>query len=742
MSFNRIVIFGVRTFFFTQMLSFSVGFPTNWHYFWASIRHKEDVYKEKTMSKSKKNPQPVAPKPIVEAVVAAQSKVEKSIEQPFDDGLYRKIFWSIVLTLLVAMPLLSLQYGITADEWVHKKYGELCLDFFKTLGQNKEAVGYAPKNGEVMYCYGPTLDVFAAIFYQTFHLPPYTIRHIFFALSGVLLITVCGLLGRLLGGNWRAGLISLVFITLSPRIFGDSMNNPKDVSFAAGYLLTIYYLIKFIKELPCPSWRSVIFMILGIGLALGGRVPGLILVAYIPMFVGVEILFRKGLRQTVFGNRKIGKDILVKTATAGVGGYVLGIAFWPFALTNPLTNTLTALKTLTNFPISIKTIFAGSKIYSTALPWYYVPKLMAISTPLFFLVGLLIFAIIFLFSKQIFNKRYLLLLFFVAVFPLVYGVYKHSAFYNGWRHTTFIYPPLLVLSALGFEYLFQKFSDIGKKALTLVLAGLCALPLWSMVKNHPYQYAYYNETIGGMKGAFGNYETDYFGASTRQMADWMKANLDLKSRPIIIATDFLNPMDQYFTEYPNVKVQYHRYYQRAEKDWDYGVFLTTRMMPSHFKNTQFFPPSGTIYKATIDGMPLGVVIKRPSKDDTKGIILLREGKVVESVPVLEQALKADPNNEVILLYLANAYNNVSQYDKALATSQAALAIFPEYGGAMTTMAVSYINLAQYDNAIFMLNEVLNEDPSNKDALNYLSICYDRKGDKKMADFYRQAMTQR
>lgn len=690
------------------------------------------------MSKSNKKstPQPSPIQPISNPVVEAAPS-----SMPFDDSIYKKSFWGIAIVLLITMPLLSTQYGITADEWVYKSYGEMCLNYFTSFGKIKDAVNYAPRGGEVMYCYSPAIDLISAGIYRAFNLPPYPVRHFMLSLMGVLLMVATGLTGRVVGKNWRAGLIALILIMLSPRIFGDSMNNPKDVTFAAGYIFTICFLIKFMQELPNPSWRTTLLVTLGIGLGLGSRAPGLILVAYTPFFVACEILFRNGLFKTVFGDKSILKNVVLKTSVATIGGYFLGIALWPFALTKPFTNVFTALETLTNFPISIKTIFEGTKIFSTSLPWYYVPKLIAISTPLYFLLGLLIFVLIFFFVKKQFNQRYLLVLVFVAVFPFLYGIYKHSAFYNGWRHTTFLYPPLLVLAAVSYEFLFQKLKGIGQKVLLGILAILCALPLWFMVKNHPYQYTYYNELEGGVKGAYGNYETDYFGASTRQIADWMKANLDLKSKPIIIATDFLNPMNQYFTEYPNVKVEYHRYYQRSEKNWDYGVFLTTRLTPSHFRNKQYFPPTGTIYMSAIGDTPLGVVIKRPTYDDTKGITLLRENKVAEAIPLLENALKADPNNEVIHLYLANAYNNVGLYEKALKESQAALEIFPEYSGAMTTMAISYINLAQFDNAIFMLNEVLEEDPRSRDAVNYLAICYERKGDQKTADYYRAAAAQ-
>ncbi len=703
------------------------------------------------MSKSKKgNPQPAKPTqkqqviPVEPSILSTQSFVAEATSKPpiakVNNALFRKIFWGLALVLLIGMPILSTQYSITADEWGNKAYGELCLDYFTSLGQKKDALTYAPRGGEVMYCYGPTLDLISAAIYRTTGADPYTVRHLLLSLMGVLIMVGCGLIARLLGGNWRVAVIALVFTLFSPRIFGDSMNNPKDITFAAGYIVTICFLIKFLQELPRPSWRTSLFLIAGIGIGLGSRAPGLALVGYVPFFVVFEILFRKGLRKTIFSESTLIKDVALKTTAATLGGYILGILFWPFALANPFKNPLVALQTLTNFPISIKTLFEGSKIYSTALPWYYVPKYMMVSTPLYFLAGLLIFVLIFPFIKKYFNQRYLFIVLFVGMFPLIYGISKNSAFYNGWRHTTFIYPPLVALAAVGFEYLLQRFSNTGQKILAGILAILVALPLWFMVKNHPYQYTYYNELTGGVKGAFGQYETDYFGTSTREIAAWMKKNIpNIQTDSVVIASDYYIPLKDYFTDYPKLKMAYRRYYQRSEHDWDYGVFLTGHLTPSHFRNSNVFPPAGTIHTITVNGAPIGVVIKRISKDDFKGIQLIKEGKIAESIPYLERAQQADPNNEVIKLYLANAYNNVGRLNEALQTTQKALEIFPEYLGAMTTMAITYINLNQNDNAIFMLTEVLNQDPSNRDAAQYLALAYERKGDLNTANRIRSQL---
>jgi len=47
-----------------------------------------------------------------------------------------------------------------------------------------------------------------------------------------------------------------------------------------------------------------------------------------------------------------------------------------------------------------------------------------------------------------------------------------------------------------------------------------------MVRLHPYEYVYYNQFIGGLPGAYGKYETDYWAVSyyeaTRMLVKYLK----------------------------------------------------------------------------------------------------------------------------------------------------------------------------------------------------------------------------
>jgi hypothetical protein len=60
--------------------------------------------------------------------------------------------------------------------------------------------------------------------------------------------------------------------------------------------------------------------------------------------------------------------------------------------------------------------------------------------------------------------------------------------------------------------------------LQLALAALVLEPIVWYARAHPYQYVYFNPLVGGLSRASRSYETDYWGLSLREAAEWMSAN--------------------------------------------------------------------------------------------------------------------------------------------------------------------------------------------------------------------------
>jgi hypothetical protein len=45
-----------------------------------------------------------------------------------------------------------------------------------------------------------------------------------------------------------------------------------------------------------------------------------------------------------------------------------------------------------------------------------------------------------------------------------------------------------------------------------------------IITYHPYQLSYFNELVGGIKGAYGKYDMDYWGISQKKAVQWVNEN--------------------------------------------------------------------------------------------------------------------------------------------------------------------------------------------------------------------------
>ena len=99
---------------------------------------------------------------------------------------------------------------------------------------------------------------------------------------------------------------------------------------------------------------------------------------------------------------------------------------------------------------------------------------------------------------------------------------------NGIRHFVFVIPPLALLGGVAGGYLLERAQRRSRPLLiagcAILLAGLVS-PIVEMVRLHPYQYVYFNQTAGGIRGAEGRYMLDYWGLSFKQASQELLVRL-------------------------------------------------------------------------------------------------------------------------------------------------------------------------------------------------------------------------
>jgi hypothetical protein len=115
-----------------------------------------------------------------------------------------------------------------------------------------------------------------------------------------------------------------------------------------------------------------------------------------------------------------------------------------------------------------------------------------------------------------------------AFLPVLAFIFFRPTIYNGIRHFLFVVPPIAVLAAVGVDRVWQTCTRIDVKlgrAFTGTLVAILVVQAWIMGQLHPDEYIYYNILTGGVKGASGTYELDYWGNSleeaTKRLADFI-----------------------------------------------------------------------------------------------------------------------------------------------------------------------------------------------------------------------------
>src|SRR6185295_3891204 len=248
------------------------------------------------------------------------------------DSIFRMLFFIASMILFFLMTTLSFDYGITGDDLDQKLYGEKVLNFYTSFGKDTSCLHLKVGNKENLYIYGGLFNMISAAANRYIGgLDEYDMRHLVNALAGFLAILFAGLLARRIG-NWMTGFLALLLLATWPQFFGQSMNNPKDIPFALGYVMTIYYLVKLVKELPRPSAKTWVMTTIAIAFTINIRVGGLLLIGMLFAFVIGTYVLDPVKRKLIAANKGF---LFRRMILVSLLGYFGGLIFWPYGLTGP-----------------------------------------------------------------------------------------------------------------------------------------------------------------------------------------------------------------------------------------------------------------------------------------------------------------------------------------------------------------------------------------------------------------------
>jgi Dolichyl-phosphate-mannose-protein mannosyltransferase len=450
----------------------------------------------------------------------------RTIDGPAGDAPWlrrcdKEAFWTrlsfCAVTLGTILVLLTFRdYGVTWDEDAHNWYGNFVLDYYLSFFDDKTALHWRD-----LYNYGAVFDMVAAALNRVSPIGVYETRHLLNGLVGILGVIGCCKLAGVVAGA-RAGFIAAVFLLLTPNYYGQMFNNPKDIPFAVGVVWAIYYMVRIVPTLPRPPPRLLAKLGVAVGMSMGVRIGGLLLLCYLALLLAFDGTWRAVEARRVailFGSAWTSFwRVFVPVALVA---YPVMLLFWPWAQTDPIENPLRALAFFSHQTFPFHTLFAGQSVSAADLPWTYLPIYIALALPELVLALLLcapIVAAAILLRRASQIRRDPALAYFVVglgiVFPVAYAIAIKAVLFDGMRHFIFVLPLIAVIAAIIADQGLTRLAQFPyRRPILAVLAlyGVAHVSIMAML--HPDQYVYYNAFVGGTEGAEHKFKLDYWANS-------------------------------------------------------------------------------------------------------------------------------------------------------------------------------------------------------------------------------------
>ncbi len=620
-------------------------------------------------------------------------------------------FAALLFVVAVTMAFLAPHVAVNVDEQLHYPHAKKVVNWYFTGGKDVSCLNTPHSN---LKYYGQSVDNFTALINRIFHVKnEFLVRHYTGAFFFILLLVFSGLIAKQLTGSYWGAAITVASIIFMPRLFGQAFGNLKDIPFATGYVAGIYMIIRFIKELPKPSWSTAVLLGIVIAFTCSVRIGGLILFAYLALFGAVYFIWKPFELKQIVSTKPCFVWLTGQLMVIAIIGYFAGLLFWPYALQNVWVNPLESLSIMEHYKISIRQVFEGNLIWSTHLPWYYLFIWLLISTPEFIFLGIGIFVVLFFqrfrsrlesFSPVFFES----IVAFAFFFPVIYVVVIHSNLYSGIRQMLFTLPILAILTGTAI-FRFIK-SDLKKKIKYPVIGlfgCLMLLPLQHQAKTFPADYIYFNAITGGNRSAWSNFEYDYYFHGIKKPVDELVKTVG-NNENVVVAMNC--NLWNYFEHTPNITYRYTRYLERSSDDWDYGLFGINYIHPYQLKNNTW-QSAETVKTYYHKGNPIAVLLKRKNdRTDREGIKMVENGNFAEGKTLLKQALSRDPNNVWLDVYLAKASlleENAEEFNYYIERGKT---VNPFYEPIFMLEAQKQFNEGNFKESFVTLTQLLNINP--------------------------------
>lgn len=415
-------------------------------------------------------------------------------------------------------------YGISWDEAIQRRHGRVSIDYAAEklgLEHAKLEPEYDLENYQWSN-YGMIYQITASLLERALditddHFAFYRLRH---AMNFLFYLLALGCFYLTLRLRWpdRAWypLLGTLMLILSPRIFGHAFFNPKDHLLLVFYVISTYTLLRYLRY---RSGSALLLHILATALALNTRLPVLLLMGATVLILLWEQLQRPGNYRRLY-----------IAPLYVVASFALMIPLFPYLWEDTLHRLYGAYIEMSDFDWGGTNLLFGDTLSAVEVPAYYIPAWIVITTPLVYVLLMLAgIAIVIRHSVAGLTKGKLWSDFagqadFVqlglSIGPILVVILLHSTLYNGWRHLHFVYPGLVYLSLVGFQWAVKKMP----RAVPIVLGASLLVTTVNMVRYHPHQYVYFNYLIHG-EPLLTRFDMDYWGVGFRDAFELLAAQI-------------------------------------------------------------------------------------------------------------------------------------------------------------------------------------------------------------------------
>ena len=295
-------------------------------------------------------------------------------------------------------------------------------------------------------------------------------------------------------------IISSLFYLLSPRIFGNSFFDGKDLLFLSLTTIAFYNYYSYSEKKNFPS--LILFSLIS-ALCTSTRIIGL----FFPISFLLLVLFQL-----------INKNENVRKKYSDLFIYLIFYIFfliihWPYLWTIEIIELKTFFESF-RVIANPEVFFNGNYYISEYLPFSYIPVWIAISTPEIIIISFLLgffFSMFRLFKRFInikndsfyndlwrgIREKFELFLFLSFFQILVIYLSFNLSLYGGWRHFLFLNFFVIYYASFFFYLLAIKFKNkIQFKRYFIILLSFFLLEIiYKLYEYHPYQSAYFNNFV-------------------------------------------------------------------------------------------------------------------------------------------------------------------------------------------------------------------------------------------------------